>query len=338
MMKKIIFLLAAAILANTKLSAEVDKAIEFEVDGILYSITSEVDKTVEVIKKFPLYSGNVDIPDIVSYGDSDYTVTAIGSGAFYGSTELDSVFIPATVTLIKDNAFYDCVKLKAVSNLENAPITSIEEQAFGQCRSLYIIDFPASLTSIGDKAFKNCSGLFYVTFNSTACQDNIGEDAFSGVGSPGSVVYLTLPDGWEEEYLPESNVAAWHGGYFTSNRYMDLEPYRQAALGAVAAAMEPYSDSSVLKSLIQDEIDNINSAKSRAAINSHKEAAIAKLQPFLPVYDEAHSVGVEKGKAEAFGEMGEPCEDCPSVEITGQNDKAAIILYNPKQVMFRKTE
>ncbi len=338
MMKKIIFLLAAAILANTKLSAEVDKAVEFELDGILYSITSEVDKTVEVIKKFPLYSGNVNIPEIVSYGDSDYTVTAIGSGAFYGSTELLSVTIPESVTSIKDNAFYDCIKLKSVYNLKNAFITSIEAQAFGQCRSLYTIDFPASLTSMGEKAFKNCSGLFYVTFNAAACQDNIGEDAFSGVGSPGSIVYLTLPDDWEEEYLPESDVAAWHGGYFTSNRYMDLGPYRQAALEAVAAAMEPYSDSSILKSLIQDEIDNIGSAKSRAAINSHKETAIAKLQPFLPVYDEAHSVGVEKGKAEAFGEMGEPCDDCPSVEITGQNDKAAIILYNPKRVMFRKTE
>lgn len=334
MTKKIIFFLVAAILANTKLSAEVDEVVEFEVNGILYSITSEADKTVEVIKKFPLYSGNVNIPDTVSYEDSYYTVTAIGAGAFYGSTELKSVCIPATVTLIKDNAFYDCRGLRSVSNLENAPITSIEAQAFGRCSNLYIIDFPASLTSMGDRAFKDCSGLFYVTFNSEACQDNIGEDAFSGVGSPGSIIYLTLPDDWGEAYLPESNAAAWHGGYFTSNRYMDLEPYRQAALEDVAAAMGPYSDSNILKLLIQDEIDNINSAKSRAAINSHKEAAIAKLQPFLPVYDEAHSVGIEQGKSEAFGEMGEPCEGCAAVEVK-KGDKV-VTLYAPESVKYLK--
>ena len=49
----------------------------------------------------------------------------------------------------------------------------------------------------------------------------------------------------------------------------------------------------------------------------------------------AYARGKEEGKAEALGEMGEPCEDCPSVEVTGQNDNM-IKLYNPKSVTFKK--
>lgn len=45
--------------------------------------------------------------------------------------------------------------------------------------------------------------------------------------------------------------------------------------------------------------------------------------------------GFEDGQAEALGEMGEPCEDCPSVEVTGQSDNT-IKLYNPKSVTFKK--
>ncbi|MCQ2286237.1 MAG: DUF1542 domain-containing protein [Bacteroidales bacterium] len=45
-------------------------------------------------------------------------------------------------------------------------------------------------------------------------------------------------------------------------------------------------------------------------------------------------IGKEEGKAEGLGEMGTPCDDCPSIEVT-KGDKT-IKLYNPEKVEFKK--
>ena len=42
-------------------------AQSFEVDGICYNVTSETDKTVEVVSKSTKYTGSVVIPETVSY-------------------------------------------------------------------------------------------------------------------------------------------------------------------------------------------------------------------------------------------------------------------------------
>ena len=42
------------------------------------------------------------------------------------------------------------------------------------------------------------------------------------------------------------------------------------------------------------------------------------------------------GKAEAFGEMGTECEDCPAVEV--KKNTKTIILYGPESVTFKKAE
>lgn len=54
-----------------------------------------------------------------------------------------------------------------------------------------------------------------------------------------------------------------------------------------------------------------------------KDSAIAAIASAKAIYNSG------------LGEMGEPCEDCPSVEVTGQNDNM-IKLYNPKSVKFKK--
>ena len=44
--------------------------------------------------------------------------------------------------------------------------------------------------------------------------------------------------------------------------------------------------------------------------------------------------GKTEGKAEGLGEMGTPCDDCPSIEVTkGDN---TIRLYSPEKVEFKK--
>ena len=70
------------------------------------------------------YSGIVVIPESVKDGGNTYSVTCIGSGAFFG-IELTSVTIPNSVTTIGSSAFMDCDNLTSiVSEIKNPFIIS----------------------------------------------------------------------------------------------------------------------------------------------------------------------------------------------------------------------
>ena len=63
------------------------------------------------------YSGNVVIPNQVSYDGNTYSVTAIGEYAFYGCSGLTAVTIPNSVTSIEGLAFFGCSGLLTVKYL-----------------------------------------------------------------------------------------------------------------------------------------------------------------------------------------------------------------------------
>ena len=75
----------------------------FEVGGIAYNVTSEENFTVEVAKKS--YNGVIVIPEKVTFGGKEYSVTSIGNYAFDGCSALTSVTIPNSVTTIGSWAF-----------------------------------------------------------------------------------------------------------------------------------------------------------------------------------------------------------------------------------------
>ena len=147
-------------------------AHDFEVDGIYYNITSSSNKTVEVTYRgtsFDQYSneytGSVVIPSSVTYNGTTYSVTTIGSEAFYSCSGLTSVTIPNSVTSIENYAFIDCSRLTSVT-IPNS-VTSIGNGAFYYCYDLTSVTIPNSVTSIGYQAFYKCTGLTSVTIGNS---------------------------------------------------------------------------------------------------------------------------------------------------------------------------
>ena len=100
------------------------------------------------------YTGDIVIPESVVYNAKTYSVTSIGSSAFYNCSALTSVTIPNSVTSIGGNAFYNCSALTSVT-IPNS-LTSIGGFAFDSCSALTSITIPNSVTSIGDYAFIRC--------------------------------------------------------------------------------------------------------------------------------------------------------------------------------------
>ena len=144
------------------------------------------------------YTGDVVIPETVTYSGETYSVTSIGESAFFGCSAMTSVTIPNSVTSIGYSAFNGCSGLTSVtipnsvtsigswafsySGLASVTIpnsvTSIGDWAFRSCSGLASVAIPNSVTSIGSYAFSDCSGLTSVTIPNSVT--SIGYSAFSG--------------------------------------------------------------------------------------------------------------------------------------------------------------
>ena len=127
---------------------------QVEIDGIWYVLDSISDTKTASVASNPngKYSGFIDIPESVTYGEVTYSVTSIGDDAFYYCPGLTSVTIPNSVTSIGSSAFQGCSSLTSVT-IPNS-VTSIEDGAFLDCSSLTSVTIPNSVTSIGAGTFE----------------------------------------------------------------------------------------------------------------------------------------------------------------------------------------
>lgn len=135
-------------------------AYDFRVGGLCYDILSQDDLTCAVVAGDEPYSGNIIIPERVTYGGQTMTVVAIGARAFY-EDPVTSVVIGNSVTDIGYYAFRLCSSLEHVT-FGNS-VASIGYNAFEDCPNLTDFVFPSTLRSIGRLAFTGCTGLTKVT-------------------------------------------------------------------------------------------------------------------------------------------------------------------------------
>ena len=189
---RILFLLAVCIVSLQAMSQET-----FTVGNLKYTIISNYSKTVSVGCIDNTLSGDVVIPETVTYNGTTYSVTSIIASAFYDCRNIISVSIPNSVNSIGGQAFTYCNGLTAVHitdmtawcnisfNSSNSnpltyahhlflngtevhnlvipnTITTINSCAFCFCESLSSITIPNSVVSIENDAFEGCNNLISV--------------------------------------------------------------------------------------------------------------------------------------------------------------------------------
>lgn len=189
-MKKMLGLVAVlSVCVNTS-------AYDFEANGMFYNILSQDDKTVEVTYRdteYDSYSGDVAIPEQVTYNNETYRVTTIGHFAFNSCSGLTSIAIPSSITLIDDGAFLSCDGLTAVyiddlsAWLNIDIITSYSTYSYSPlyfAHNLYLngelvtdLVIPDGTTEIKDYAFQGGECFQSVTIPNSVTY--IGEHAFS---------------------------------------------------------------------------------------------------------------------------------------------------------------
>lgn len=188
--------------------SEMAFAYTAQIDGIYYNFSGDeaiVTYYMYGTQNQNAYTGNVIIPETVTYGSKNYSVTKIDNSAFSGCTSLSSITIGNKVTSIGGTAFSNCTSLTSINipstvtsigyysfqNCESLKsiilpngIATIEQGTFSGCKNLESIEIPNSVTKIEDNAFTNCSSLASVSIGNSV--ESIGI-SFSGCTSLTSV-------------------------------------------------------------------------------------------------------------------------------------------------------
>lgn len=203
------------------------------VDGVVYSGDGKT-----LVYCPPTLKGSFTIPN---------GVIAIAPGAFIECDDVTDVFIPNTVTLIGECAFYglnssltkvtfggnsyvdmivdkyafrECTRLQEVVLESGSGVHTLNEGAFYNCTSLESFKFTSSMAKVGKEAFAGCTALATITFAETEKPLAFGESAFMNCSS---LTTVNLPANVSEipgiftgcTALQEVNVAE-DSAYFTS--------------------------------------------------------------------------------------------------------------------------
>ena len=183
-----LLLMSASIGASAQFNANNDQGV-----SICYNIISDTE--VEVYAPDD-YTGDIVIPETVTYEGKSWTVTSIGEYAFVDCTALTSIVIPSSVTSIGGNAFDGCHFTfgnfknnsevtddgnwgASLYEIETADGLLITNDRVEKCRSnATSVSIPSSVTTIGISAFEYCLNLISVIIPNSVT--TIEDYAFQG--------------------------------------------------------------------------------------------------------------------------------------------------------------
>lgn len=203
----------------TSIDVDSNNPFYVSVDGILYS------KDMTVLVNYPngLTAESFTIPS---------TVKKISANSFGKTTNLKSVTIPSSVTMIGSSAFQQCgltsvvipntvTKLESKAFQENSSLTNATigsglsslPDAFMGCTKLKNVSIISGIKDIGEYAFLGCSGLTSINIPSSVT--TIGMGAFSNCkGLTGIALPYSITSVKQSAFKGCSNL---HNVWFYSN-------------------------------------------------------------------------------------------------------------------------
>ncbi len=139
------------------------------------------------------YSGDVVVPESVTYENVEYKVTGIGLGAFVNSENLTSVSLPNTITYISDDAFMGCKSLTEFTVPEG--VDYIHNYTFALCDNLSNVNLSNSVTWLSECVF------VYTPSNDAPSLTLTGIDSLIGIGYASfycsNIEEISLPECFE---------------------------------------------------------------------------------------------------------------------------------------------
>lgn len=170
----ILFLAAAPAYAQEEVTA----------DGYQYTVVDGVAT---------IYGYTGPLTDLVipaRIGEDALPVAGIEETAFWGCTNIRTVFVSPGIRRIGEGAFCECSSL--ISFVIPTTVSEIEAGTFQACRSLPGIDIPRNIRQIGEYAFNLCSSLEKIEIPGTV--RSLGRYCFNRCASLRSV---TIGEGLE---------------------------------------------------------------------------------------------------------------------------------------------
>lgn len=147
------------------------------------SVVVEIPSEIRGIKVTGIGANVFKDSDIVSVTIPD-SVTVIREKVFSGCTELINVYLPKGLTTLGEEAFLGCSALKSITIPTG--VTCIFDGTFKNCTGLTGLTIPKEVTYIGSFAFSGCTGLKSLVFEGTLC---LSDHAFCGCSGLTSIVF-----------------------------------------------------------------------------------------------------------------------------------------------------
>ena len=138
------------------------------------------------------YSGTINIPETIIYDGNKYTVRKVGSYAFNCQNELQSIYIPRTVTEVEPYAAIKAEKLNRVNVADESQLVNIGESSFMYCTGLTRFTFDGismKMSSIDKAAFRECTALERFSWMGNTSVKTIGHSAFYGCSALEKVLW-----------------------------------------------------------------------------------------------------------------------------------------------------
>ena len=135
-MKRIFTLLTTVVLSTAMMLAETVLVGDFyySLGSTAATLVKDQSSGQTVYKEYI----TVNIPAEVKYNNNTCPVTSIGTSAFEGCSNLQSVTLPSSITTINTAAFYGCKALKEINLHEG--ITTINARALYKLQTQYGYD------------------------------------------------------------------------------------------------------------------------------------------------------------------------------------------------------